>query len=243
MILTAHQPTYLPWLGLFHKISLADTFVFLDDVQYNRNSPMNRNKIKTQSGPTWLTVPVLKRGHLEKKNREIEIDNSLPWRRKHSLSIKQNYGKAQFYGDYSAFLEGVYEMEWKYLTDVNEYLLKWLLETLGIRVSFLKQRDLALRGAKSDLILGMCKQLDADVYISGAGGRNYMKMADFEAAGVKVIFQEYRHPIYPQLFGEFVPNLSVVDLMFNCGPRSSRFITDGQQFPSKQEVYESLASL
>lgn len=203
MILTAHQPSYLPWLGLFHKIALADTFVSLNRVQYIRNDWNNRNKIKTPQGPIWLTVPVLTKGHLEKKISEMEINNIQPWRRKHWRSLLANYHGAPYFKRYSDFFEDVYRREWRFLTELNDYMLKWLLGTLGIQPKFLTASQFQFQGAKSDLIVDMCKQLEAEAFIFGALGKEYANMDEFEKAGVKVIFQEYQHPVYQQEHGAF----------------------------------------
>lgn len=234
MILTAHQPVYLPWLGLFHKIARADTFVSFNRVQYLPKDWNNRNKIKTSAGSIWLTVPVLKSGHRDKGIDEIEINNAIPWRRKHWRSICLNYSQAPFFGKYAPYLEGVYETDWRYLTDLNEAMLQWFLDILGISVEFLKASNLELQGTKSDLVVDMCQQLSADAYIFGALGRDYAKVEDFESRGIKVVFQDYNHPEYPQLHGPFISHLSVLDLLFNCGPKSLDILMTGQE----QLVYE-----
>ncbi len=151
MILTAHQPVYLPWLGLFHKIALVDKFVYFNRVQYQARDWNNRNKIKTPRGPMWLTVPVLRGGYREKTIDEIEINNDLPWQRKHWKSIIANYRKALYFDQYAGFFELVYKTKWKYLTDLNEYILRWFLDTLGIRTEFLKASNFEFKGRKSDL--------------------------------------------------------------------------------------------
>lgn len=220
MILTAHQPVYLPWIGLFHKIALSDVFCSFDDVQYLKKEWNNRNKIKTVSGPIWLTVPVLSKGHWEKSIGEIEIDNSSDWRRRHWRSIYFNYKNAPYFSRYADYFEDVYKTDWKYLVDLNETMLKWFLQELRIKVAFCKASTLALEGHKSALVLDMCKNLGADVYVFGALGRDYAEEDKFAEAGIDVYFQDYRHPVYPQLFGEFIPYLSVVDLLFHCGERS-----------------------
>ena len=227
MILTAHQPVYLPWLGLFHKIALADTFCFFDDVQYLKKDWNNRNKIKTPQGPLWLTVPVLTTGHREKSLREIEINNTVDWRRKHWRSLSANYSKARYFSRYAEFFEDVYGREWKYLAELNEHMLKWFLKELDINVAFCKASEHNFKGAKSGLILDMCKKLKADTYIFGALGKDYAKEEEFTRAGVKVEFQDYHHPAYTQLHGNFLPYMSIVDLMFNCGERSLEIIMSG----------------
>jgi len=139
VILTAHQPVYLPWLGLFHKIALADAFVFFDGVQYQPKDWNNRNKVKAASGALWLTVPVLTTGNREKPYYEILINNDVPWQRKHWRSLQLNYRHAPHFGAYASFFEDVYmKRQWRYLADLNEYMLGWLLDTLGIQVKFRK---------------------------------------------------------------------------------------------------------
>ena len=125
------------------------------------------------------------------------------------------------------FFEDVYTQQWTYLSELNEHMLKWFLKELGISVTYYKASALHFVGAKSELVLDMCKKLGADSYVFGALGRDYAKVADFERAGIKVVFQDYKHPIYPQLHGDFVPYLSIVDLIFNCGERSLDILMSG----------------
>ena len=237
MILTAHQPVYLPWLGLFHKIALADAFVSFNGVQYLPRDWNSRNKIKTANGPTWLTVPVLRHGYREKTIREIEINNQEQWRRKHWNSLCLAYGKAPYFQQYAPFFEEVYKKDWQYLTELDEYLLGWFLETLGIRTAVLNAADFTFQGVKSDLVLDMCHQLKASVYIFGALGREYADVNAFEAAGVQPIFQEYQHPVYPQLHGNFQSHLSIVDLLFNCGDRSMEVLMSGNMSAKEIPVW------
>ncbi len=238
MILTAHQPVYLPWLGLFHKIALSDAFCYFDDVQYQVKDWNNRNKIKTASGEIWLTVPVLTKGYREKKIREIEINNATDWRKKHWRSICLNYKKAPFFEKYSPFLENVYKRDWQYLADLNEYMLKWFIEQLGINVEYFKASESKFEGYKSGLVLDMCKKLRADMYIFGELGRDYAKEEDFLKNGVKIYFQEYKHPQYAQLFGEFSPYMSIIDLLFNCGENSLGVLMEGNI--NKEELLKKI---
>jgi len=229
MILTAHQPVYLPWLGLFHKIALADVFVSFDDVQYLPRDWNNRNRIKTEVGPAWLTVPVLSKGHREIPIREIRINNAAPWRRKHWNAIRLNYSKAPHFDEYAPFLEDVYRRDWEYLTELCEYMLRWFLDVLGIDVKFLRASEHAFRGRKSDLVLDMCQRLGAHTFIFGEQGRNYADVDAFERAGIRPAFQDYVHPEYPQIRGPFVSHLSIIDLLFNCGSDSFAVLMRGQE--------------
>ena len=224
MILTAHQPVYLPWLGLFHKISLAETFVYFDQVQYLPKDWMNRNKIRTKNGSILLTVPVLRKGYRDLKTSEIEINNSINWQKKHLRSISLNYKKSPYFENYIPFFEDVYSRKWEFLGDLNEYMLKWFLDELGIKVNFLNAKNFKFEGEKSSLILNMCKKLDASTYIFGTLGKDYANVHEFEKNNVKLIFQDYNHPKYSQLYSEFVSHLSVIDLLFNHGPKSLEII-------------------
>ena len=224
MILTAHQPSYLPWLGLFHKIAIAEEFIFFDCVQYRPKSFFNRNSIKSAQGALVLTVPVLMKGYRDKKFFEIKINNALPWRRKHWRGIESNYSTAPYFKAYADFFENVYKKDWEYLADLNFYMLNWFLEILGIKASVERAKFHSFQGIGSGLVLDMCLQLGADIYIFGAKGKDYANIQSFKNAGVQPIFQSYSHPVYRQQFGTFLPNLSIIDLLFNEGPRSLEII-------------------
>ena len=227
MILTAHQPVYLPWLGLFHKIALADAFVSFNQVQYVPYDWHNRNRVKTRNGPDWLTVPVLRKNHLARTISDIEINNAIPWRRKHWGTLHAAYGKAPHFEKYADFFEGVYQREWDRLVDLNEHMLRWFLDVLGIQTRAVSAADYDFEGQKSELVLDMCRELGAKVFIFGALGRDYADVEAFAGAGVSVVFQDYEHPSYPQMHGDFVPRLSIVDLLFNCGEASRDILMSG----------------
>src|SRR5262249_15509055 len=152
VILTAHQPVYLPWLGMLHKIALADVYVSLDHVQYVHDDWVNRNRIKSSAGPSWLSVPVKKKGHLNKTLAEIEIDNALPWRRKHWRTLEGAYAKAPFFRTYAPFFEEVYSREWTKLVDLNVHILTWLMKTLGISTKVHRPNAMEFAGNKGALI-------------------------------------------------------------------------------------------
>lgn len=220
MILTAHQPLYLPWLRLFHKIALADKFIFFDQVQYVPRSWINRNEVRTANGPVLLTVPVLSKGHREKCIAQMEINNSENWRHKHWRTLLLGYQKAPYFNVYSDFFEDVYKREWNSLSELTFYMLQWFVQTLGITTTLLKAEDYSFVGAKSDLVLDMCLKLGAQKYIFGECGDNYAEKEQFIKAGVTPIFQNYTYPTYKQNSTPFIPNLSIVDLLFNEGPNS-----------------------
>jgi len=211
MILTAHQPVYLPWCGLFHKIAQADTFCLFDMVQYLPKDWNNRNKIKNN---IWLTVPVKKKGHRDKPVREIEIDYNTPWIRKHLKSLYYNYHKAPFYDRYIESIEMFLKCEWKYLTELNEVMLRWFIDMLNIDVNFVKASNYEFEGKKNDLVLDMCKKLGATKYIFGEQGHAYADVGSFKDNDIELEFQHYtgKH------------RLSIVDVLFNYGDKSMEII-------------------
>ena len=226
-ILTAHQPVYLPWLGLFHKIAVADQFISFDQVQYLRKDWNNRNKIKTNQGDIWLTVPVLSKGSMEKPICDIEINNSLAWGKKHWKSIEMAYKKAPHFDRYGGFFQDVYSQHWETLETLNTHMLRWFLEVLGITVPVRSAGEYDFQGAKSDLVLDMCRTVGADIYVFGALGRDYADVEVFERGGVRPVFQNYLHPTYSQLHGDFISHLSILDLLFNHGPDSREILMSG----------------
>ncbi|MBI5698796.1 WbqC family protein [Candidatus Saganbacteria bacterium] len=239
VILTAHQPVYLPWLGLFHKISLADMFVYFDDVQYQTKDWNNRNKIKADQGDIWLTVPVFNKDHYQIKLKDVVIDNKQPWARKHFKSIYIAYKKAKYFDKQIGFFEDMYSKKWEKLADLNEYMLKHFMKVLGIEVPFFKLSDYGFTSSKSELVLEMCKKMGADLYIFGAQGKNYADIEAFKNAGIGVYFQDYQHPVYGQLHGqEFNSFLSIVDLLFNHGEESLGIIQSGNI--TKEELLRSM---
>ena len=229
MILTAHQPVYLPWLGLFHKIALSDTYVFLDNVKYLKQDWNNRNKIKGSEGAMWLTVPVATRGSDQIMLPEVRISNQQNWRLKHWRSIKTCYGRAPYFSQHAPIYEEIYDRDWEFLNELNHFMLRRFLDVLGIKVRFLRASELSFDGTKSDLVLDMCRKLRAKTYIFGAMGRDYAQVKDFDDANIKVAFQDYKHPEYPQMHGSFLSHLSIVDLLFNCGPRSLAILMQNQE--------------
>lgn len=234
MILTAHQPSYLPWLGLFHKIALADRFILFDQVQYVPKDWISRNTIKGPNGPILLTVPVMRKDHRDKRIVDIEVANDTPWAKKHWMSIVQCYQKAPHFKAYADFFEDLYKREWTHLADLDHHMLLWLLGTLGIKTPVNRAGEFDFQGTKSALVLDMCVKLGAKTYIFGALGADYADKESFREAGVLPYFQDYAHPVYRQGHGTFLPNMSVIDLIFNMGPASLEIIMSCNATP--QEV-------
>jgi hypothetical protein len=216
MIVSIHQPAYMPWLGYFDRIARSDKFIYLDNVQFERNSFVNRNRIKTPTGPIWLTVPVRLEEHFNSTIADIEVDARKNWQRKHLRSIAQNYCRAPKFGEKFNKLAGFYEPTVRSLADFCfSQLLFWVNE-LGITTEILRASTLPVDGHKSELILNLCKHLGATSYLSGPLGRNYLHVDEFTAAGIDVGYHDYVHPQYPQMHGDFVPAMGIVDYWMNC---------------------------
>jgi hypothetical protein len=216
MVVSIHQPAYLPWLGYFDRIAASDTFIFLDNVQFEKNSYTNRNKIKTAAGPLWLTIPVQTRGHLEKKLVDIEIDGRQNWKRTHLRSIEQNYRRAPCFAERFDRLAASYLPEIGRLAQLCYQQLRFWIEELGISTRIVCASDLPVSGEKSDLVLNLCRHVGATTYLSGPLGKGYLQEDRFSAAGIEVRYHNFVPTEYPQLFGDFVPALAVVDYWLNC---------------------------
>jgi hypothetical protein len=223
MILAAHQPAYLPWLGYLEKIARADVMVHLDNVQFERGGHTHRNRIKTPSGPLWLTVPVHARGHLETTIRDLAIDSARDWRGKHLKSIAQNYRRAPRFDHCFPRLEQLLANGETSLDALCWAQLVFWAAEFGITTRVVRLSELPVTSTKSDLVLDLCQHLGATHYLSGALGRNYLNEAAFRDAGITIEYQDFVSPVYPQLWGDFVPNLSVVDFWMNCEPSTLRF--------------------
>lgn len=215
------QPGYLPWLGFFEQLSASDIFVIYDDVQYDKHGWRNRNRIKTVSGAQWLTVPVKVNFSQHPLITDIKINHRENWQKKHFLSIKQNYSKAPFFQTYIDLFAGAYDRNWEYLIDLDLYFIFELSKCLGIPTEkIVRSSSLGVSGDRLTRLLSLCKLFHADIFYEGASGKNYLEEVKFQEAGITISYQEYNHPIYNQLYGEFIPNLSTIDLLFNHGPES-----------------------
>ena len=219
------QPGYLPWIGFFDQIYRADIFVIYDDVQYDKGGWRNRNRIKTATGTQWLTVPVL----LNKKQKplinEVQINNSVNWQDKHIKSITQNYSKAPYFGEYSNALFSIIRSSKTLLFDLDMELIRWLCELFSIDTEIRLSSDLNIKGTRSERLIRIIKSLGGSLFYEGAAGKNYINPDDFQSEGIDLNFQNFVHPIYPQQHGKFISHLSIIDLLFNCGPEGLSILT------------------
>jgi len=218
------QPTYLPWLGYFDLMARSDVFVFLDHVQFEKESWHNRNRIKSPEGWIWLTVPVLKRGRLHQSIAEVEIVPESRWPQKHLNALRHNYAHAPYRDTYLPALEAAYAVRWQRLCDLNIALCLHLARCLGVSVTCLRSTELAPKGHKTDLVVDICLRVGAREYLSPAGARCYLDTDAFERRGLRLLYQDYHHPSYPQLHGPFVSHLSALDALLNCGPEAAAYL-------------------
>ena len=225
MIVSIHQPNYLPWSGFFHKMSMCDQFVLLDNVPFSKNSYQNRCKIKTSQGTNkWLTVPVLMSGHFGQATNLVQIDKRSRWASKHWRTIKQNYSRAPFFDVLAECIKSVYHADWDLLGDLNVELITRIAKVLRIATPLVRATSIGVEGRRSDLLYSICQSLGASEYLSGPSGRNYLDVQVFTAHGIKVTYHSFTPPTYPQLYGDFIPGLSVSDLLANCGPASQDLV-------------------
>jgi hypothetical protein len=226
LILTLHQPQYLPWLGYFDKVRSADLFVVLDKPQFEKNDWQNRNRVKGAQGPVWLTVPVLSKGRSQQSIGDVEINGREDWARKHWTTLELNYRKAPYWGAYAPRLKAVYERPWTRLAELNMALFSVLADALEVRTPVQIESRIGSEGQATERLIDLCRRTGADAYLAGAGGAEYMDPGLFKAAGIRLLTQHYQHPSYRQQHPKagFVPYMSAVDLLFNEGPAAARIL-------------------
>jgi len=234
MKVSIHQPQYLPWLPYFLKIENSDLFIFLDTVAFQKNGIQNRNKIKTSQGAQWLTVPVCQK--LGQKIVDTPINNQSNWRHKHWQAIKQCYGKSSGFIKYQYELEDLYLNKWNLLGELNIELTKLMLKWMNINTPVIRSSELKSKGSASELVLNLCLEVEADVYISGTGGMNYIDETQFLNAGLNIEYNQVLLPsVYPQKNPKqgFINDLSALDILLNCGDNWRSYP------PEKMNIYSN----
>ena len=218
MNISIHQPQYLPWLPLLLKIEQSDLFIFLDNVDFQKNGLQNRNQIKSSQGLIWLTVPIYQK--LGQKIIDVKIVSDKIWRKKHWQTIQACYRKAPYFKLYKEALEVIYVNEWSSLCNLNIEIMKMLMKLMDIKTPTIRSSQMKATGQASDLIHNLCLEVGATQYISGIGGKEYLNPSTFYNSGIDLVYKSYSLPKeYPQLFNQsgFFNSLSVIDIIFNCG--------------------------
>lgn len=215
-VVAIHQPEYLPWLGFFKKLMNCEVFVFLDDAQFEKKGWQNRNRIRTKAGTTLLSIPV--HAHSYPKINEITIDNDKNWSSRHQKSILYNYAATPYFKEFRDFIDSVFEKKFERLIDLNTKIIKFVMNELDIQTKIIFSSDLKISKKGSDRVLDICKAIDADYYITGTSwAQSNLVIEEFEKSNIEVEFQEFQHPVYKQIHGKFIPEMSIIDLLFNEG--------------------------
>ena len=233
MIVAIHQPHFLPWLGYLHRMKSVDLFVVLDHVQFERRNYQNRTAILVDGVARWLTVPVVQRSQKETIVEKC-IDNPKNgdmrwWGPNHWRTLRHAYRRARHMGQYAPWLQEIFERRWDRLAHLNEVLLDFMRDAFEIRTPLVRSSELGVSGQRAELIENICRRVGADTLVAGNGGsRGYLDEARFADQGVRIAWHDFRHPVYPQCGdGPFVPGLSAIDLLFNCGTQSRRLLEQG----------------
>jgi hypothetical protein len=229
MIVAIHQPHFLPWLGYLHRMAQVDAFVLLDHVQFERRNYQNRTMIRMNDEARWLSVPVIQHSQKE-RILDKQIDNRLGgtkwWSAIHFATLRHAYREAGFFGAYAEPLRRLFETRFERLVELNQAGLDFLREAFAIRTPLLKSSELAVEGARGDLILNICRAVGADTLLLGFGGsRGYLDTGAFARAGVRIAQHQFTHPEYPQCgAAPFLRGLCALDMLLNCGPRSRELL-------------------
>lgn len=225
MKVAIHQPNFVPWLGFFYKLSLSDLFILLDNAQYTKNSFINRNRIKTPQGVIWLTLPVITSGKFGQSINEVTIKDFDKTKKVILNTLKMNYSKAKFFDLYITDIEIILNNSINNLAHLNIEFIYWICKILDINVKILKASEIGVYNVEgTSRLVEICKRVGASVYLSGFGGNNYQEVELFDAENIQVVTYDFKHPSYEQLWGDFISNLSILDLIFNCGQQSKNIL-------------------
>jgi hypothetical protein len=224
-MVTLHQPNYIPWIGLFSKISQTDCLVVMDTVQYIKRGITHRNKIRVSTGSSYLTIPISKAFAMSKIN-EVELPTERIWRKDHWRCIRHNYLKTDYFQQHMAFFNDIYKEDFRFLWQLNMKIIHYLLKAFDINVEVIMVSDLGLdpdlKG--TDLIIEILKKVEARCYLSGPSGKGYLDTGRFKQNDIELKFAGFQHPVYKQRYPGFEPELSAIDLLFNMGPASGQII-------------------
>ncbi len=219
------QSNYIPWKGYFGMIAAVDEFIIFDDMQYTRRDWRNRNQIKTPQGVQWLTVPVRVKGRYHQKIRATEIDGT-KWAAIHWQALSRNYKRAHHFAEIAPWLERIYLGEsFRYLSELNRRFIEAVCQYLGISTTITNSWDYTLLDGKTERLADLCSQAGGTEYISGPAAKNYIKEKVFSERGIKLTWFDYSGYIeYPQLWGAFTHEVTILDLLFNCGQNAPQYM-------------------
>lgn len=222
-----HQPDYLPWLGYFNKIALSDNFIFFDTASFSKGGFHERNKVKTATGWTYLTIPIPHQACFGPLNK-VELPENIIWANKHWRTFKSCYERAPYWEKYSPFFEEMYLAigSFKTLDDLNAHIITYMTKEFGLSAKLSRASDYDFDHSlkSTEAILAVIKQVGATEFLAGPSGKKYLNQTRFLEEGIKLYFQEYHHPVYNQKYPPFIPGLSAIDLLFNEGPNASNYL-------------------
>lgn len=224
-----HQPDFMPYLGFFDRLLHADIFVILETAQYvdgTSRSWMSRDKIKTEKGEQWIKVCVQKAPR-DTAIKDILLVEDDKWKKNNLGLLHQNYRKAPYYKEILPYVEELYGGEYRLFWEFSLASIKMLMKLFDINIDMRYATELNPQGKNNDMIVDIMNKLGAKRYLSGTGAADYYDASVYEKAGIEVVWQDFKHPVYPQQFGEFIPYLTSLDLLFNCGIQKSREILRG----------------
>ena len=225
MITLIHQPEFMPWMGFFDKLARSDVFVVYDDVQFEKNGFQNRNKIMTEHGWKWLSVPIVH--NYPELIKDVKISGT-QWKKDILNKILFNYKKTPYFEKYYKLIEEAILADHELLIDLNLHIIRNISEALGINVKMIRSSEFSYEGEeKNEKLISICKSIGSDTYLVGSGGRGYTDEKMFSDAGIKLLWHDYNHPTYKQQFEEFQPQMSTVDLLFNSGMEAKDTILKG----------------
>jgi hypothetical protein len=229
------QSNYIPWKGYFDMIGSVDEFILFDDAQFTRRDWRNRNKIKTPQGIKWLTIPVAVKGKYYQKIKETEISDT-DWGRQHFETIRTNYARAPFFQYYRSLFEPLYlSTTERMLSQVNRHFIEAICAELGITTQLTWSDDYEVVDGKNERLITLCKQAGADHYLSGPTAQSYLDETAFAAEGITVSYMDYAgYAEYPQLYPPFDHAVSIIDLLFNVGPKARDYMRSAQVIPGSQ---------
>lgn len=217
------QSNYIPWKGYFDLIAAVDEFILYDDMQFTKNDWRNRNKIKTPKGLEWLSIPV--GSDISRRIRDVQLPNN-GWQQKHLKTLEINYGRTAFFEEIFNLLKPIYlNQQISTLTELNRALIQAVCDYLNITTKISYSWDYTLGEGKSERLVSLCQQAGATEYISGPAAKDYLDEAMFNKHSIQVCWFDYSgYRVYPQLWGAFEHGVSVLDLMFNCGKQSNKYL-------------------
>lgn len=222
MIIAIHQPNYLPWIGFFDKLDQSDKFVLLDKAFFTKSEYIHRNNIKTPQGSHTLTVPV---SNKDAPINEVRIAFDKSWKNQHWKVIESNYKKCPYWNKYKDGIEEIYNNKWEHLSTFNITIIKYLKRVLNISSELYVESEFGLDFGKGNARnSNIVSHLKGDIYLSGNGARVYNDVSEFEKKQIQLVYQNFTHPTYTQRWGSFIPNLSIIDMLFNCGPFTMEII-------------------